>query len=155
MANTYTQLYVHVVFAVKGRQNLLRKEIRDDIVKYMAGIIKNKGQKPIKINGMSDHFHLLIGIKPDIAISDLVRDIKANSSKYINSNKLVLGRFEWQSGFGAFSCSHSKLRTVINYIENQEKHHSKQSFNDEFIEFLNKNNMDYKPEYLFEKTLGK
>ena len=103
MAGTYSQIYIQVVFAVQGRQNLLQKESRDEVFKYMAGIIKNKGQKPIIVNGVSDHVHVFIGLKPSMALSDLVRDIKNNSSNFINDQAWIKGRFNWQEGYGAFS----------------------------------------------------
>jgi len=114
MANTYTQIYIQIVFAVKGRQNLIKKNHKDELYKYITGIVRNKNQKLISINGMSDHIHILIGLKPDIALSDLVRDIKANSSKFINKKNWSMGKFNWQEGFGAFSYSRSQLNRVIN-----------------------------------------
>ncbi|WP_202700765.1 IS200/IS605 family transposase [Flavobacterium sp. UGB4466] len=150
MASTYSQLYIHIVFTVKGRQNLISKNWKDELYKYMTGIISNKGQKLIAINGMPDHIHILIGLKPDKSISDLVRDIKANSSKFINDSKWVNGKFEWQTGFGAFSYSHSHLTNVIRYIENQEEHHKTKTFKEEYIGFLKSFNVDFKNEYLFD-----
>ncbi len=123
MANTYSQLYIQIVFAVKGRQNLISKNNKDEIYKYITGIITNQKQKLIAINGMPDHIHILVGIKPDISLSDLVRDIKSSSSKFINEQKWINGKFEWQTGFGAFSYGHSQLTNIIKYIENQEEHH--------------------------------
>lgn len=149
MANTYTQIYVHVIFAVEGRYNLIRKEYKEDIQKFITGIIQRREQKVIIINSMPDHVHILIGIKPDISLSDLVRDIKAGSSKHINDNKWAAGRFNWQEGFGAFSYSHSQLDVVAEYIRNQEKHHTKRSFREEYIELLKKFNIDYNPKYVF------
>lgn len=151
MANTYSQLYVHIVFAVKGRQNLISKKWKDEVYKYITGIVTNKGQKLIAINGVSDHIHILVGLKPDKSLSDLVRDIKANSSKFINDKKWINGKFEWQTGFGAFSYSHSQLTNVINYIRNQEEHHKVKTFRDEYIEFLKLFNVDFKSEYLFKE----
>jgi REP element-mobilizing transposase RayT len=150
MANTYTQLYVHIVFAVKGRANLISKNWKEKLFQYITGIVTNKNQKLMIINGMPDHVHILIGLKPDCTLSDLVRDIKANSSKWINENKYVLGKFEWQTGFGGFSVSQSQIKTVVNYILNQEEHHKKKTFREEYIEFLNAYEIDYKPEYLFD-----
>jgi putative transposase len=150
MANTYTQLYIHVVFAVKGRANLISKNWEEALYKYITGIITNKNQKLMVINGMPDHLHILIGIKPDCNLSDLVRDIKANSSKWINENKFVIGKFEWQNGFGAFSVSSSQVQTVVNYIINQKEHHQKKTFREEYIEFLNAYQIEYKPEYIFD-----
>lgn len=150
MANTYSQLYVQIVFAVKGRQNLISKNNKDEIYKYITGIITNHKQKLIVINGMPDHIHILVGIKPDISLSDLVRDIKSNSSKFINEQKWINGKFEWQTGFGAFSYGHSQLANVIKYIENQEEHHKTKTFGEEYIAFLKLFNIDFKNEYLFE-----
>ena len=150
MANTYSQLYVQIVFAVKGRQNLISKNNKDEIYKYITGIITNHKQKLIVINGMPDHIHILVGIKPDISLSDLVRDIKSNSSKFINEQKWINGKFEWQTGFGAFSYGHSQLSNVIKYIENQEEHHKTKTFGEEYIAFLKLFNIDFRNEYLFE-----
>jgi len=152
MANTYSQLYIHIVFAVKGRQNLISANWKDEIYKYITGIVTNKGQKLIAINGMPDHIHILIGLKPDMSISDLVRDIKSNSSKFINDKKWINGKFEWQTGFGAFSYSHSQLTNVIHYIERQEEHHKTKTFKEEYIEFLNLFNIEFKDEYLFSEV---
>ncbi|MDW8850982.1 IS200/IS605 family transposase [Flavobacterium sp. MMLR14_040] len=149
MANTYSQLYIHIVFAVKERQNLISANWKDEIYKYITGIITNKGQKLIAINGMPDHIHILIGLKPDQSISDLVRDIKSNSSKFIKDKKWINGKFEWQTGFGAFSYSHSQLTNVIHYIQRQEEHHKTKTFKEEYIEFLKLFNIDFKDEYLF------
>lgn len=148
MPDTFTQLYVHVVFAVKGRNNLISSGWKEALYKYITGIVTNKKQKLMAINGMPDHIHLLISYRPDCVVSDLVRDIKSSSSKWINQNKYVIGKFGWQSGFGAFSVSQSQVNTVVNYIVNQEKHHAKKSFRDEYIEFLIAYNIDFKTEYL-------
>ncbi|KAF2334679.1 IS200/IS605 family transposase [Flavobacterium ginsenosidimutans] len=152
MANTYSQLYVQIVFAVKGRQNLISTKWKDEIYKYITGIITNQKQKLIVINGMPDHIHILVGIKPDISISDLVQDIKTNSSKFINEQKWINGKFEWQTGFGAFSYSHSQLTNVIKYIENQEEHHKTKTFKEEYIAFLKLFNIDFKNEYVFDEV---
>lgn len=151
MANTYSQLYIHIVFAVKARQNLISADWKEEVYKYITGIVTSKEQKLIAINGMPDHVHILIGLKPDKSISDLVRDIKANSSKFINDKNWINGKFEWQTGFGAFSYSHSQLTNVINYIRNQEEHHKTKTFKEEYIEFLKLFNVDFKNEYLFDK----
>lgn len=150
MANTYTQIYVHVVFAVHGRQSLIPRAHKEEIHKYITGIVRNKGQKLIAINTMPDHTHMLIGQKPDIALSDLVRDIKANSSGFINHKNWVRGKFRWQEGFGAFSYSHSQLGVVVRYIQDQERHHQKKSFRDEYIDMLKKFNIQYDDKYVFE-----
>ena len=150
MANTYSQIYTHIVFAVKGRQNLINPNIREELHKYITGIITNRDQKLLSIFCMPDHTHLLIGLKPSISISDLVRDIKAGSSKFINDTKLIKGKFSWQEGFGVFSYSRSQIDTVIKYIQNQEKHHHKKSFKEEYLEFLKKFEIEYDEKYLFE-----
>ena len=150
MANTYTQLYVHLIFAVKGRQNLMAKSWKEDLYKYITGIVSNKKQKLMIVNGMPDHVHLLIGLKPDCNLSDLVRDIKANSSKWVNEQKLVMGKFEWQTGFGAFSLGQSQVDKIEQYILKQEEHHQKKSFREEYTGFLQAYQVDFKPEYLFE-----
>jgi putative transposase len=147
--NTYTQLYVHVIFAVKGRTNLISQQWKEELYKYITGIITNKSQKLMIVNGMPDHIHLLIGFKPDCSLSDLVRDIKANSSKFINEKQLVPGRFEWQTGFGAFTVGQSQIDRVINYILTQEEHHAKRTFREEYIDFLKAYQIDFKTEYIF------
>jgi len=150
MANTYTQIYIHIVFTVKGRQNLIRKEWKESLYKYICGIIKADGQKLIVINSMPDHVHILIGLTPDIALSDLVRDIRANSSRFINEQQWIQGRFQWQEGFGAFSCSHLQLENVITYIQNQEKHHARKTFMKEYLRLLDDSEIQYDTKYLFE-----
>jgi putative transposase len=154
VANTYTQIYVHVVFAVQGRQNLIRPQHKDELQKYMTGVISRKQQKLIAINNMPDHFHILIGLKPSMALSDLVGDIKAASSGFINDQRWVRGRFCWQEGFGAFSYSHSQLTSVIRYIQNQEKHHARRSFQAEYLALLKKFNVPYDERYLFRPIEG-
>ncbi len=154
MANTYTQIYIHIVFSVHGRQSLIKTEWKERLHKYLTGIVKNEKQKLIVINSMPDHIHLLIGMKPDIALSDLIRDIKSNSSKFINEQRLTRGRFNWQEGFGAFSNSHSQLDTVIRYIQNQERHHAKKTFRQEYLEMLKKFTIDYNDKYVFEWIEG-
>ena len=150
MAGTFTQLYIHAVFAVQGRQNLLKKEWREEVFKYMAGIVKNKGHKPIIINGVSDHVHSFIGLKPVMAISDLIRDIKNNTTNFINDKKWIQGHFSWQKGYGAFSYAHSQLDTVYKYILNQEKHHHRKTFREEYMGLLEKFEVPYEERFLFE-----
>lgn len=150
MANTYTQLYAHVVFAVKYRAALITPEIKEEVYKYISGIVSRKKQKLMIINGMPDHLHLLIGFSPDCSISELVREIKANSSRWINENNLVNRKFEWQVGFGAFTVGQSQVPRVLNYIINQENHHKKKSFRDEYVNSLQTNNIDYREKYIFE-----
>lgn len=150
VANTYTQLYAQIVFSPKGRQNLINNSIKEIVYKYMVGIIKNKKQKPMIINGMPDHVHILVGFSPDIALSDLVRDIKANSTNFINDQKVIIGKFSWQTGFGAFTYSKSQVPRVVAYIQNQQQHHAKKSFREEYLELLDRFGIEYQKEYLFE-----
>lgn len=150
MAGSYSQIYLQYVFAVKGRQNLLQKPWREEVFKYISGIIKGKNQKPIIVNGVSDHVHVFVGLKPAMPIPDLIRDIKNNSSNFINENKWVKGKFSWQEGYGVFSYSHSQIDNVYRYIANQEAHHKEKTFKDEYIDFLKKFEIDYDEKYLFE-----
>jgi REP element-mobilizing transposase RayT len=150
MAGTFSQIYIQVVFAVKNRQNLISGEWKNDLYKYIAGTIKGKEQKSIIVNGAPDHIHALIGLRPSAAISSLVRDIKNNSTNFINENKLVYGKFSWQEGYGAFSYSHSQIRTIYEYILNQEEHHKRKTFREEYLDFLKKFEIEYNDKYLFE-----
>ena len=150
MANTYTQIYIQIVFAVQGRQSLIQPERNDELQKYITGIVTNQGQKLIAINNMPDHLHLLIGLKPTVALSDLVRDIKAGSSGFINERRWVAGRFSWQEGFGAFSYGHSQLGTVIRYIQNQQQHHRQRSFAEEYEQLLERFQIPHDARYVFQ-----
>lgn len=150
MAGTFSQIYIQMVFAVNGRANLLQEPWRTEVFKYISGIIKGKNQKPIIINGVTNHVHLFVGLKPSMAISDLVRDVKNNSSNFINEHRFVRGKFSWQEGFGSFSYSHSQIKQVYNYILKQEEHHHKKTFKEEYLEFLNKFEVEYDEKYLFE-----
>jgi putative transposase len=149
MANTYSQIYIQVVFAVEDRASLIRPGFKEDLYKFMTGVIRQDRQKLIAINGMADHVHLLIGLKPDTALSDLVRDVKAKSSKLVNERRLVKGKFRWQEGFGAFSYGHSQLDTIIGYIRNQEKHHAKRTFRHEYAALLRKFDIAFQDRYVF------
>jgi REP element-mobilizing transposase RayT len=149
VANTYTQIYIHIVFAVEGRQNLVPSEHREELRKFITGIVTAQKHKLIAVNTMPDHLHLPIGMRPDAALSDLVGDIKTGSSNFINKRRWFAGRFSWQEGFGAFSHARSQLDTVIRYIENQPEHHAKKSFRQEYIELLEKFGVDYDPRYIF------
>jgi len=149
MANTFSQIYIQTVFAVENRQSLITPEFSEELYKYITGIVRNQGQKLIAINGMPDHVHILIGLKPAMALADLVREIKADSTNFINSRKLVHGRFNWQEGYGAFSYGHSQLDQIIRYIQNQEKHHQKQSFKAEYMTFLRKFDIAFEEKYVF------
>ena len=150
MAHTFIQIYVQAVFAVAVRQSLIRPDFKEELQKYITGIVRKKGQKLIEINCMPDHAHLLIGLKPSRALSDLVRDVKSESSEFINRNGWIRGRFNWQEGFGAFSYSHSHLDSVIAYIRNQEKHHARKSFRSEYLALLKRFGIAYDPKYVFE-----
>ena len=148
--NTYTKLYVHCVFTPKGRASLLTDSIRERVHKYIYGIIKEKKCFPVLINGMNDHIHLLIGFTPLISISDLIRDIKRSSAMFINELSKSYIRFSWQEGFGAFTVSYTDLDRVFKYISNQQEHHLKKSFRDEYMQILIDEGIDFKPEFLFE-----
>jgi len=150
MANSYSQIYIQIVFAVKGRQNLIKREHKEELHKYITGIVKAKKQKMLAINCMPDHTHMFIGFTPDMKISDLVRDVKSISSGFINEKKFVKGKFNWQHGFGAFSYSHSHIDRVVKYVLNQEEHHKKKTFREEYIGLLEKFNVVYDPKYIFE-----
>ncbi len=147
---TYTQLYVHLVFAVKCRDAALTKDIRSRIFEYISGIISTMKHKSIIVNGVADHVHILIGLNPSISISDTVQGIKRNSSLFINKEKLCKEKFAWQEGYGAFSCSRSHLEIVYAYIQNQERHHEKSTFRTEYIQFLKKYSIEFDECYLFD-----
>ena len=150
MANTYTQIYIQIVFAVKGRQNLISKENREELHKFITGIVSNRNQKLFAVFAMPDHVHILVSMSPVISISDLVRDIKAGSSKFINEKRWMNGKFNWQEGYGAFSYSKSSIDSVVKYILSQEEHHKKKTFKEEYFDFLQKFKIEYDPKYVFE-----
>ncbi|MGI8598138.1 MAG: IS200/IS605 family transposase [Chitinophagaceae bacterium] len=150
MPNTYTQLYIQFVFAVKHRQALINTSWKNELFKYITGIVQNKGSKMLAINGMADHIHVFIGYKPSISIPDLVKDIKLATNDWINKNHLTKQKFAWQEGYGAFSYSRSQIKNVCDYIENQEQHHSKQTFKEEYVSFLKNFEIEYDDKYLFE-----
>ena len=149
MANTYSQLYVHIVFAVSARACVIRRSRSEELQKYITGIVTQRRQKLIAINCMPDHMHILIGFKPDQSISDLVGKIKTGSANHINNERWIGCRFSWQEGFGAFSVSHSHLAAAIHYIENQQTHHRRRSFRDEYLEFLVRHQVPYDERYVF------
>lgn len=153
MANTYTQLYVHVVFAVKFRRPLIEPSWKEELYKYTTGIITRKGQKLMAINGVEDHVHLLIGFHPDILLSALIGDIKSNSSRWINQKGLSERTFRWQRGYGAFTVSKSGIPGVARYIEKQEEHHRAKSFLEEYEAFLKAHEIDYDSRYVFHEPL--
>lgn len=150
MANTYSQLYIQIVFAVKGRESMVRAVVRESLEKYICGIVGGLGQKVLAIYCMPDHTHLFVSIKPDVRISDLVRDVKAGSSKWVNENRKTVGRFAWQEGYGAFSYAKSQKEAVIHYILNQPEYHRGKSFREEYLDFLNKFEIEYNEKYLFD-----
>ena len=150
MANTYSQINIHCVFAVKGRENVITKVYRDDLHKYMSGILKIDNAFPLAVGGWLDHVHVFFELQPNSTISDLMRDLKATTSKWINDNRLVSGKFQWQEGYGAFSYSRSQRSDVIKYIMNQEKHHKTKTFKEEYLEMLKKFEIEFKDEYVFE-----
>ena len=150
MPGTFSQIYIQVVFAVKGRESLIQSSYEEELYKYISGIVRNKEQKMLAINGMPDHIHFLIGMKPSCCLSDLVREIKKSSNDFIKEKKFSKFKFYWQEGYGAFSYSHSNLDNVIKYIMNQKEHHKKKTFKEEYLEFLRKFEIEFKDEYLFE-----
>ena len=150
MPNTYTQIYIQIVFAVQGRQSLVSESWRERLEKYICGIISNNKSKPLAIYCNPDHTHVLIGLHPGFSISDMARDIKANSSKWINENRLVVGKFNWQEGYGAFSYAKSQIDVVVKYILNQPEHHKKRGFREEYLSMLQKAEIEYEEKYLFE-----
>ncbi len=150
MANTFTQLDIQLVFAVKGRQSLIHRSWKDELYKYISGIVKNNKHKLLQINGMPDHVHIYIGYHPTQLIPDLVEKIKTSTNAYIKRNRYCPFKFHWQTGYGAFSYGRSQRDVVIQYIINQELHHRKKTFREEYLEMLKKFEVEYKDEYLFD-----
>jgi REP element-mobilizing transposase RayT len=153
MANTYTQIHIHIVFAVKYRDGVIHKSWKNDLYKYIAGIVKANNHKLLCINGMPDHVHMLIGMRPNQSLSDLLQDIKGNSSKWVNEQKYLKTKFEWQEGYGAFSYGKSQINDVIAYIENQEEHHRNRTFREEYLAFLEKFEVDFDEKYVFKELI--
>ena len=153
MANTYTQIHLQFVFAVKYRNGLIQASFKEELYKYISGIIKENNHKLLAINGMPDHLHIFIGMRPSQSISDLLQDIKGSSSKWINEKKFLKVKFEWQEGYGAFSYSKSHVNDVINYIQNQENHHKKESFREEYLKFLKVFEIEYDERYIFKELI--
>ena len=147
--STFSQIYIQVVFAVKNRDALIATSWEERLYQYITGIVQNKGQKMLAINGMPDHIHFFIGMKPSCCLSDLVREVKKASNEMINENKLSKFKFNWQEGYGAFSYSHSQIDSVVKYIINQKEHHKKQTFREEYMDFLKKFEIEFKEDYLF------
>ena len=148
--NVFSQVFLHLIFSPKYREALLQPKYRDKIFPYIAGIIKENGHKPIIINGMPDHIHILLGFGNKQTISDLVSQIKRSSSLFINNEKILPGNFQWQEGYGVFSCSKNNLNIVYEYIEKQQKHHSKYSFKDEYKNLLKEMEFEFKEDFLFQ-----
>ncbi len=150
MANTYSQISMHIVFAVKHRESLILPEFKDQLFRYIYGIIEGKNQKSLAVNGTSDHVHIFTGLTPVIYIPDFVRDLKSDSSLFINSRKLARKPFHWQEGYGIFSHSHSMRDRIIKYILNQEQHHQKKTFRKEYLGMLKNMDVKYDEKYLFD-----
>jgi len=150
MANTYTQIHIHTLFAVQGRQSLISGKWSDQLYKYISTVIQNNGHKMLQINGMPDHIHILFGMRPTESLSDLIKEVKQSSSFWINNKKLVAGRFSWQKGYGAFSHSKSELPNVIEYIQQQKEHHGMFSFRQEYIELLKSHQIEFNDRYIFQ-----
>jgi REP element-mobilizing transposase RayT len=153
MANTYTQIHIQFVFAVKFRNGLIHASFKEELYQYVSGIIKANNHKLLAINGMPDHLHIFIGMRPTQSISDLLQDIKGSSSKWINEKKFLKVKFEWQEGYGAFSYSKSHVKNVIEYIQNQENHHKKESFREEYLKFLKVFEIEYDERYIFKEPI--
>jgi putative transposase len=149
MPNTYTQIYIQSVFAVQNRISLILPEWQDELYKYITGIVQNNGHKLIAINGMPDHLHLFIGMKPNQSLSDLMQDVKGDSSKWVHEKGFTKGKFEWQAGFSGFSYSLSQIDSVVKYINNQKVHHQKKTFIQEYLEFLKKFKVPFDERYIF------
>lgn len=148
MSGTFSQIYIQIVFAVKGRANLIPSSKKEELYKYISGIIREKGQKSIIVNGMPNHIHIFVGLKPSMCLADLVRDIKSNSSKFINEQKWIKGKFSWQEGYGSFSYGQSQIDRVYKYILNQEEHHRHKTFKEEYVGFLKAFNIPYEERFL-------
>jgi REP element-mobilizing transposase RayT len=153
MANTYTQIHIQTVFAVQNRQCLISPEWKIDLYKYIAGIVQNHNHKLLAINGMPDHLHVFFGFRPTQSLSELMQDIKGSSSKWINENRLIKGRFSWQEGYGAFSYSKNDVKRVIGYIERQEEHHGRKTFLEEYRDFLKEFDVTFDERYIFKESL--
>lgn len=145
---TYTQIHIHAIFAVQNRRSLIQPQWKDRLYSYITGIVQKNGHKMLAVNGISDHIHILFGMRPHQSLSGLMQDIKGDSSKWINGNGFVTGKFNWQESFSAFSYSKSQVPRVIKYIQNQERHHGEITFIDEYIDFLKKFGIEYDPRYL-------
>ena len=148
MANTYTQIHIHVIFSIQNRLSLIQKQWQDELYKYISGIIADNGHKVLQIGGMPDHIHILFGMRPTQSLSDLMQAIKGGSSSWINKKQFVMGKFSWQEGYGAFSYGKSQIDDVIKYIQQQEIHHKKRTFADEYLEILNLFKVEFNEKYI-------
>lgn len=153
MANTYTQIHIQFVFAVKYREGIIHASFKEELYQYISGIIKAHNHKVLAINGMSDHIHILIGMRPTQSISDLMQDIKGSSSKWINDRRFLKVKFEWQEGYGAFSYSKSHVDAAIKYIQNQEVHHKTKTFMEEYAKFLTAFEIEFDERYVFKEPI--
>ncbi|MEY4875990.1 MAG: hypothetical protein RL708_1139 [Bacteroidota bacterium] len=153
MANTYTQLYIHIVFAVKNRTATIQPEWEQRLHQYITGIVQNNGHKMLAINSMPDHLHLFVGLNPKQSISDLMRLVKGDSSEFINQQQFAKSKFNWQEGYGAFSNSRSQIDAVCKYILNQKEHHRKKTFREEYIKLLQDYLVDFDEKYLFKDLI--
>ena len=153
MANTYTQIHIQFVFAVKYREGLINASFKQELYQFISGIIKVHNHKVLAINGMADHIHILVGMRPTQSISDLMQDIKGSSSKWINNKRFLNVKFEWQEGYGAFSYSKSAVTAVIKYIQNQETHHKTKTFKEEYLKFLTAFEIEFDQQYVFKDPI--
>lgn len=153
MPNTYTQLYIHFVFAVKYRQALIKPDWEEDLHKYITGIVQNNGHKLIAINNAIDHLHMFVGLNPKQSISDLMQVVKGDSSEFVNTKNFTKRKFQWQGGYGAFSNSHSQMNSVVKYILNQKEHHGIQTYHEEYLKILEEYGVDFNPEYTYEDLI--
>jgi REP element-mobilizing transposase RayT len=149
MANTYTQIHIQAVFAVQNRECIIGNSWKDELYKYISGILQSNSHKLLAINGMPDHIHILFGLRPSQSISDLMQDVKGSSSKWINDKKLIQGKFSWQEGYGAFSYSKSEVPTIIQYIINQTNHHKRKTFSEEYYAILQELEIDFDDRFIF------
>jgi putative transposase len=150
MANSFSQIYLQFVFAVQNRQSLITKEHKEELHKYVTALVQNRKAKMLAINCMPDHIHLFVGFKPTILISDFVKEIKVESNEFINNKKWLKGKFNWQEGYGVFSYSHSHIDAVVKYVLNQEAHHQKKTFKQEYLELLEKFEIPFEERFLFD-----
>ena len=150
MSNTYTQIHIHTVFAVKNRDSLISTEWRERLYQYIISIINDQGHKALAVGGTANHVHILLGLHPTQSLSSLMLKIKQGTSEWINKERFSQFKFQWQEGYGAFSYSKSQLPNVVNYINNQEKHHAKRSFREEYLDLLKKFEVGYNERYIFD-----